>query len=194
MAQIAVDRKGRGVVGLDIGGDEANFPTKPFAALFHEAKRAGLGITIHAGEWSGPEAVRDAIENLGADRIGHGVRVVEDPVVVALARERGTVFEVCLTSNLHSGVVQRLADHPLREMLSLNLKTTLNTDDPSISDIALTDEYETAIEDLGLSLAEIQTFILTAVGSAFRPPADKARLVSQFQAEFQAALPPQAAA
>jgi adenosine deaminase len=188
VAQIAVDRQDRGLVALDIGGDEVNFPSKPFAPLFQEAKRAGLRITIHAGEWTGAEAVRDAIENLGADRIGHGVRVVEDPEVAALARERGTVFEVCLTSNLHTGVVQRLAQHPLREMMNLRLKTTLNTDDPSISDITLTDEYETAIEDVGLTLQEVQTCILTAVGSAFQPPAEQARLVSQFRTEFEASL------
>ncbi len=185
--QIAVDRKSRGIVAVDIGGDEVKvpFPAQPFVSLFREAKRAGLGITIHAGEWAGPASVRNAIENLGADRIGHGVRVVEDPAVVALARERGTVFEVCLTSNLQTGVVQQLANHPLREMRRQGLKTTLNTDDPSIFQVALTDECELAIAEVGLRLPEIHGALLTAVNSTFIPPAERAKLLKQFEAELQ---------
>lgn len=183
--QIAVDRQARGIVALDIGGDEVNFPIQPFVPVFQEARRAGLGITVHAGEWTGPESVRTAIEDLGADRIGHGVRVVEDPRVVDLARERGTVFEVCVESNLHTGVVQRPGDHPLRAMMQLNLRTTLNTDDPSIFAIALSDEYATGITGLGLTLTDIQAAVLTAVRYAFCPPAEQARLVAQFQTAWQ---------
>jgi len=104
VAWLAADYQDRGIVGLDIAGNEAEFPGKPFAPIFREAKEAGLKITVHAGEWGGAENVREAIEVLGADRIGHGVRVLEDPNVVALAKERGTAFEVCVTSNYQSGV------------------------------------------------------------------------------------------
>jgi adenosine deaminase len=180
VTQIAVDHKDD-IVALDLAGDEVNFPAAPFAPLFREAKRAGLGLVAHAGEWTGPATVRHAIEELNVDRIGHGVRVVEDPEVAALARERGVAFEVCVTSNLQSGVVQRLADHPLRDMSYLQLKTTINTDDPAVSDITLTDEYEVVVEDLGLSQDDIKAAIVTAAGCAFQPPAQREQLVHQFQ-------------
>jgi adenosine deaminase len=183
VTQIAVDHK-EDIVALDLAGDEVNFPAAPFAPLFKEAKRAGLGITVHAGEWTGPATVRHAIDELGAERIGHGVRTVEDLSVADLARERGVTFEVCVTSNLQSGVIQRISDHPLRDMLFLNLKATVNTDDPAVSDIALTDEYEVAIEDLGLTLDHLKGAIVTAAGSAFQPLAEREKLVKQFKDEL----------
>jgi adenosine deaminase len=183
VTQIAVDHKDV-IVALDLAGDEVNFPAAPFAPLFREAKQAGLGITVHAGEWTGPATVRHAIEALGAERIGHGVRVVEDLEVAQLARERGVTFEVCVTSNLQSGVIQRISDHPLRDMLFLNLKATVNTDDPSVSDISLTDEYEVVVEDLGLTTDHLRTAIITAAHSTFLPPAERGRLVDQFRAEL----------
>lgn len=180
VTQIAVDHK-EDIVGLDLAGDEVNFPAEPFAPLFHEARRAGLGITVHAGEWTGAENVRHAIERLEADRIGHGVRVVEDAAVVALARERGTVFEVCITSNWQSGVVSRLSDHHLPEMLAHSLRVTLNTDDPAVEAVTLTDEYEMAITALGVTPAQVKSAIHTAVQAAFLPPAEKHRLVRYFE-------------
>jgi len=116
------------------------------------------------------------------------VRVVEDAQVADLAREHGTVFEVSLTSNLHTGVVSNLAHHPLREMICLRLKTTINTDDPSISATTLTDEYETAVNKLGLTAAELHAQVLTAASSAFCSPAEQAGLISQVEAEWQSYL------
>jgi adenosine deaminase len=181
VAQIAVDRRDRGVVGLDLAGDEVNYSAEPFRGVFRAAREAGLGLVAHAGEWTGAEAVRDAIENLGVQRVGHGVRVVEDIGVAALARERAVVFEVCVTSNLQTGVIRRLADHPLRRMMDLGLRTTLNTDDPAISDISLTDEYGTVIGALGLSLDEIKCALLTAASGALLPPAERAGLAAEFR-------------
>lgn len=180
VTQIAVEHK-EDIVGLDLAGDEANFSAEPFAALFHEARAAGLGITAHAGEWTGVETVRHAIERLEANRIGHGVRVMEDPSVTALARERGTVFEVCVTSNVQSGVVPRLADHPLRRMLEAGLKVTLNTDDPAVSDITLTDEYAIASGSLGLTTEQVKATVHAAAQAAFLPPSEKLKLQQHFQ-------------
>lgn len=184
VAQLAVDRKDRGVVGLDLAGDEANFSAEPFTPLFDQARQAGLGLVAHAGEWSGPETVRHAIEVLQAQRIGHGVRVVEDASVAALARERSIAFEVCVTSNVQSGVVQKITDHPLPRMIDMNLRATVNTDDPSVSNINLTDEYEVAVEELGISLDDLKSAILTAADCAFQPPAERERLARQFKAEL----------
>ena len=113
--------------------------------------------------------------------MGHGVRVIDDPRVAALARERGVVFEVCITSNLQSGVVERAADHPLRAMMDLGLLTTLNTDDPAVSGICLSDEYATAVEELGCTPADLERGILTAAGAILAPESERARLVADFE-------------
>ncbi len=181
VTQIAIDRQARGIVGLDMAGDEVNYPAEPFAGVFGAARAAGLGLVAHAGEWLGADSVRTAIEVLGVQRVGHGVRVVEDPGVAALARERGVVFEVCVTSNLQSGVIDRLSDHPLRQMLNLGLLTTLNTDDPAVSDINLGSEYGAVASQLGFGLAEIKLMILNAAQGALLPPAARAMLVTEFR-------------
>ncbi len=180
VTQIAVDHKDD-IVALDLAGDEANFQAEPFVSLFQDARRAGLGITAHAGEWSGPATVRHAIERLGAQRIGHGVRVTEDPDVLALARERNPVFEVCVTSNIQSGVVARLADHPLRTMLEHGLKATINTDDPAVSDITLTDEYAVAVNEVGLTRTQINAALLTAAHALFLPPSAREPIIQHLQ-------------
>jgi adenosine deaminase len=182
VAQLAADRLGQGIVGLDLAGDEVNFAAEPFRGVFRAAAAAGLRCVAHAGEWTGAATVRDAIEHLGVVRVGHGVRVVEDPSVVALARERDLAFEVCLTSNWQSGVIDTLAAHPLKAMNALGLRTTLNTDDPGVSGITLTDEYARAVDELGLTPAGIQASILTAAAASLLPPAERAGLVAQFQA------------
>lgn len=125
--------------------------------------------------------MRQAIECLGAERIGHGVRVIEDPLVMDLARERGTVFEVCLTSNSQSGVVPAPSDHPLARLLNAGLAVTLNTDNPGISGITLTDEYRLALEDLGLPPAELTGCVLSAARAAFLPPEERLLLVAQMK-------------
>lgn len=185
VAALAIDRQGQGIVGLDLAGDEFNFSAEPFRPLFRAAAEAGLGTVAHAGEWTGAGTVRDAIEHLGVQRIGHGVRVLEDPAVVALARERGIVFEVCLTSNVQTGAVPRLADHPLAAMQRAGLRVTINTDDPSISNSCLTDEYVLAAEQAGLSLADIKRALLTAAQGVFQPEAERAALANEFRGALE---------
>lgn len=184
VARLAAERLEAGLVGLDLAGDEANFSAQPFAAIFREARRSGLHVTVHAGEWSGAENVVEAVEILGAERIGHGVRVMEDEQAVKLCRARGTAFEVCLTSNYQSGVVTDLKQHPLRAMLTAGLRVTLNTDDPSISQIELSDEYRLACEELGLSVSELRRRVFCAADAAFLPLADRQRLVASLEAAF----------
>lgn len=185
-ARIAIENKSRGVVGLDLAGDEVNYPAQPFAALFKQAHEAGLGVTIHAGEWSGAANVAQAIDLLDADRVGHGVRVVEDLDVLARAKARGVTFEVCVTSNVQSGVVRRFIDHPLKEMSALGLRCTLNTDDPAVSNITLTDEMHVVAASLGLSLDDLKKLTLIAAEKCFLPESDRSKLVQQIEAELQA--------
>ena len=182
---LALDRCEAGIVGIDLAGNEARFPAMPFAGIFQEARRAGFHITIHAGEWSGSDNVKEAILHLGAERIGHGIRVMEDPSVVDLARERGIIFEVCVTSNYQSGVVPTLNAHPLPRMLDAGLKVTLNTDDPSISNINLSQEYQLAHKELGLSMDVLHELILAGGEAAFLPGKERQALIRALAQELK---------
>jgi adenosine deaminase len=185
--KIALDRKKQGIVGIDLAGNEAEFSAKPFQDLFIDAKRKGLKLTIHAGEWGGAENVRQAIEVLGADRIGHGIRVLENPEIVALAKERGTLFEVCVTSNHHSGAVENLLDHPIQRMINAGLNVTINTDDPSISRINLSSEYQTLHEQFGIPSEVLKERVQAAVEGAFLPRELRKRLAVKISEDFELA-------
>lgn len=185
VAWLAVEHMKHGLMALDLAGNEAEFKTDAFHGIFKEAKQSGLCITIHGGEWGAAENVRDAIENLGADRIGHGVRVLESESVTALARERGMVFEVCVTSNFQSGVVKSLELHPLPRMLDAGLKVTVNTDDPSVSRITLSHEYQHVCEDLNVPLDVLKSCILNAAKAAFLPENEKTELVNSLKKELK---------
>jgi len=184
VAWIAAERLDKGIVGIDLAGNEAQFPAEPFVGIFREARQAGLKITIHAGEWAGAQNVRGAIEQFNAERIGHGVRVMEDEYVIDLARDRATVFEVCITSNYQTGVVPGLKQHPIRRMLDAGLNVTLDTDDPSISQITLSNEYKVATEQLGLEISVLKQRILAAAQAAFLPEAERTKLVHQFEKQL----------
>jgi adenosine deaminase len=184
IADVALAHRNNGVVGLDLAGDEARYPARYFAEIFQRARREGLHVTVHAGEVGGAENVREAIELLGAQRIGHGVRAIENSEVIQLIRERGVALEVCPTSNLQTAVVRRLEQHPLPDLLALNLRVTLNTDDPSISDTTLTDEYLVIMLAMGVTLEQIKRAIVTAAESSFQPPDKRRRLANWFRREL----------
>jgi adenosine deaminase len=174
----AIRGRDRGVVALDLAGDEANFPGELFVRHFQEAREAGLRTIAHAGEAAGAASVRQAVLELGAERIGHGIRAVEDPTVLDLLAERRVPLEVCPTSNLHTSTVPDYRSHPLPALLRRGIACTLNTDDPSISAIDLAHEYRVADEELGLSPAEIRRMQETAVEAAFLTPAERAELLA----------------
>jgi len=182
--QLAVDRKDSSIVGLDLAGSEADFPGEEFEGIFKEAKESGLRITIHAGEWGGPENIEMAIKKLGAERIGHGVRILEDPKVIDLAQEHKVTFEVCPTSNHQSGIFPSIDEHPLLKMVEAGLGVTVNTDDPSISQIALSDEYELACETLSLDRKVLRETVLYAARAAFLPDGRHDGLVASLEKEF----------
>ncbi|MFH1635509.1 MAG: adenosine deaminase [Chloroflexota bacterium] len=184
VTSLAIERKDAGIVGLDLAGGEANSPATPFIGLFREAQQDGLQITIHAGEWGGAPNVFEAIKEFGVKRIGHGVRIMEDASTVAIARERETVFEVCITSNYQSGVVPVLKKHPFPQMLSAGLNATLNTDDPSVSQITLSDEYRLACEELGVPVSVLAGRILAAAQAAFLPEEERYQLGQSLEKEL----------
>ena len=184
IANAALAHRSDGVVGLDLAGDEVRYPAGVFAEVFRWAQQEGLHITVHAGEAGGAGNVREAIELLGAQRIGHGTRAIEDSRVVRLIRERGVTLEICPTSNLQTGVVRRFGQHPLVDLLALGLRVTINTDDPSVSDTTLTDEYLAVVVAMGVTLEQIKRAIVTAVEGSFQPPEERERLAEWFRGEL----------
>jgi adenosine deaminase len=185
VAWLAAEHQDNGLIAMDLAGNEAEFKSEPFYGVFKEARQAGLHITIHAGEWGPAVNVKEAIEELGAERIGHGVRVLEDENVVALAREHNIPFEVCVTSNFQSGVVPTLESHPLIAMIESGLNVTLNTDDPSVSRITLSQEYHVACDELGLPFEMLKQRILAGARAAFLPNDQCENLVKQLTKELK---------
>jgi aminodeoxyfutalosine deaminase len=139
----------RGLVAVGLGGEEARYPNEPFAPAFREARAAGLGSVPHAGEVVGPESVRSAIDLLEPDRIRHGFRAIEDPGLVQELADRGLVLDVTPISNVRTGAVASLEEHPLPELVQAGVRCSVSTDDPVMFDTDLTREYE-AVEGLGL--------------------------------------------
>ena len=150
VAELAAERRDQGVVAFGIGGSEERGPTEWFAEPFAHAKRAGLHLTAHAGEGTTPESVWGALE-LGAERIGHGIAAIDDPVLVAHLRDRQIPLEICITSNLVTGVVERLEDHPIRRLYDAGVPIVLNTDDPAMFRCTLTGEYDLAARVFGFT-------------------------------------------
>lgn len=162
----------RGVVAVGIGGLEAEYPPELWTDVFAEARALGLGSVPHAGEVAGPASVRGAIEALGADRLRHGFRAVEDEGLLAEIAARGIVCDVCPVSNLRTGIVADLADHPLPRLVEAGVLCTLNTDDPVLFDTDLTREHEAAAA-LGLGA---RAFYDAGVAGALCDDATRARL------------------
>jgi adenosine deaminase len=163
-------------VALDLAGDEANYPAPLFVDHFKKGRDAGWRITVHAGEAGGPQSVWDAIQLLGAERIGHGVRALEDPKLAEYLAEHRVPIEANLTSNVHTSTVADLDSHPLRDMLARGLVCSINTDDPGISAIDLKHEYEVAAPAAGLTREQIHQAQINAFETAFLSDEEKAAL------------------
>jgi adenosine deaminase/aminodeoxyfutalosine deaminase len=155
VAELAAERVADGVVGFGIGGDEDRGPAQWFAGAYRFARRAGLRLTAHAGETGGPESVWAALE-LGAERIGHGIRSPGDPLLVRHLRDRGIPLEICISSNLATGTVASLREHPVRRLYDAGVPIVLNTDDPAMFHTTLTREYELAARHFGFSEEELR--------------------------------------
>ena len=184
VAWLAASRRGHGILGLDIAGNETEYSVVPFQDIFKEARQAGLKLTVHAGESAGAGNVFEALETLEAERIGNGVRVMEDPKTVAVARERGTPFEVCLTSNFHNGTVASVHVHPVMKMIEAGLNVNLGSDDPSILQITLAKEYQLACEELGMDQKILTERILAAARASFLTETEQVTLLEQLHREI----------
>jgi adenosine deaminase len=167
------------LVGLDLAGDEANFPGELFVEHFKKGRRAGWHITVHAGEAAGPESVWQAIRELGAVRIGHAVHAIHDADLMAYILDEGIGVEANLTSNLQTTTVPSLDQHPMRTFLEQGILATLNTDDPGISGIDLHYEYEVAAPAAGLTIEQIRQAQRNALEISFLSAAEKDELIQK---------------
>jgi adenosine deaminase len=182
LAETAARFRGDGLVGWDLAGREAEFPDPlVHGRAFAAARAGGLRITIHAGEWGGAAQVRRALA-VDPDRIAHGPLAVEDPVLVDELRVRGVSLDLCPTSNTQAAVVESLEAHPLAELHRAGVSVTLSTDDLTVSDITLTEEYRRAVERIGLTLPELWAVDRRALDVAFADGPSLARLRIAFDA------------
>jgi adenosine deaminase len=175
MAMLAVEYKGRGVLAFDLAGAEKDNPAKRFREAFYLVRHANLNVTVHAGEAYGPDSIHQAIHWAGADRIGHGVRLGEDSDLLEYVRDHRIPLEMCPTSNVQTGAVASLDQHPIREYFDRGLRVTVNTDNRLMSGTTVTDELVHCSEALHFSLEEIKNLVLAGFKSAFlRYPERKA--------------------
>jgi adenosine deaminase len=167
------------LVAIDLAGDEQKFPARLFRDHFRRARDAGLKVTVHAGEVDGPPSVWDAIRELGASRIGHGIHSLQDPELVDYLVEQGIGLEVNITSNVQIGTVDDYAGHPVKEILDRGILANLNTDDPAISGIDLRHEFEVAAPRAGLNPEQTRRAQANALEMAFLPKEEKAALLQR---------------
>jgi len=174
----------RGVCGIDLAGDESRYACREYAPIFARAHEQGIPITIHAGEAAGPSSVYDALDLFHARRIGHGIRSIEDTALVQRLVADNIGLEVCLTSNLQTGNAKSYAEHPFRRLFDAGVKVTLNTDDPSVSNIDLMHEWRIASREMKLARADEKALLLNSIEVAFCDEATKRSLREKIESEF----------
>ena len=173
--EVAAAYRDAGVIGIGLGGEE-RFPPEPYAEIFRDGRARGLRSIPHAGETHGPASIRGALEALGAERIGHGIRILEDPALVEEVLSRGIGLDVCPTSNAMTRSVASLSEHPLGAMLDAGLVCTLASDDPSMFHSWIADEYEVCRRVLGFEDERIAVLARNGVRASFADEATKAEL------------------
>jgi adenosine deaminase len=184
IARCSVQYRDRGVVAFDLAGGEAGRPPGVHRAAFDVAAEGCLGITVHAGEAAGPESVADALHHCHADRIGHGTRLGEDPLLQDYVRDRRVTVEINITSNLKTRAVARAVDHPVRSYFDAGLAVTLCTDGWLMAGVSLSDEYWLAHTELGFTRDQIDRMILHGFDGAFLPWPERQALVARVRDEL----------
>ncbi|MCW3431566.1 adenosine deaminase [Escherichia coli] len=164
------------ITALDLAGDELGFPGSLFLSHFNRARDAGWHITVHAGEAAGPESIWQAIRELGAERIGHGVKAIEDRALMDFLAEQQIGIESCLTSNIQTSTVAELAAHPLKTFLEHGIRASINTDDPGVQGVDIIHEYTVAAPAAGLSREQIRQAQINGLEMAFLSAEEKRAL------------------
>lgn len=172
--------KGLGVVGMTIGGSEQAYPPEPFAEVYEKAQKLGFHTSAHAGEAAGPESVWGAIRSLKVERIGHGTRAIEDEPLVDYIAEHSIPIEICLLSNLRTGVIESIGKHPVRNYFDRGIPISVNTDDPKMFGNSLAEEYQVLETRLGFSREDIRKVILQGIETSWLPEDRKDKLAHRF--------------
>ncbi len=170
-----------GIVALGLGGNEVGNPAGTFAPAFERARRAGFHVVAHAGEAAGPESIRDAIELLGAERIGHGIVAARDPALMTMLRERRIPLEICPTSNLRTGVIASDELLPLETFLKAGVRFSINSDDPPMFETSLVSEYALVTSLLDLDRRQVATIVADTINQSFADDSTKARLLRELR-------------
>ena len=189
IAELALRHRDAGVVGFDIAGSEAGNPPTRHLAAFQEIAKANSHITIHAGEAFGLPSIWEALQLCGAERLGHGVRIVDDITIdedgrahlghlASFVRDRRVPLEMCPTSNVHTGVVDSVAEHPIGLLTRLRFRVTVNTDNRLMSSVTMTDEFDKLVDAFGYGWDELEWLTLNAMKSAFWPFDDRLRIIN----------------
>ncbi|MHA1950978.1 MAG: adenosine deaminase [Candidatus Thorarchaeota archaeon] len=179
-----IEQNPHNIVSIDIGGNETKFPPKPFAGVYERAREMGLHLVAHAGEAAGPQSIWDAIEFLKVERIGHGVTARNDTKLIEYLKEKQICLEMSPISNVRTGVVASIQDHPIREFYDKGLLVTVNSDDPSLFHTDLNYEYTQIHEHLGFSLSELIQLSMNGIESAFIDDSKKAEFRTLFTEEY----------
>lgn len=180
--RISLDERPDGLISFGLGGPEVGVPRPQFKPYFDQARAAGLRSVPHAGETTGAQTVWDALRDLGAERLGHGISAVEDPELLAFLAERQLALEVCPTSNVRTRAVARIEEHPLPRLVEAGLLVTINSDDPPMFGTTLNDEYAVAARLLDLGPQGIAALAGNAVTASFLDPASKQRIAGEIDA------------
>jgi len=180
-----IESKNDNIVSIDIGGSEERFPPKPYAAVYRRAKQMGLHLVAHAGEAAGPESILEAIKYLNVERIGHGVAASRDPKLMNYLEKRGITIEMCPVSNLRTRVVSSMKRHPIRTFMEKGLVVTVSTDDPSMFNTDMNNEYLQLHRHLNFTIPELFNLSLNAVDSSFLPEEKKVKMRESFVKEYE---------
>jgi adenosine deaminase len=181
-----IEEKGENIVAIDIGGSESGYPPEPYRSVYQRAREMGLRLVAHAGEAAGLESVWGAVKGLGVERIGHGTIAVKDPELMKVIAERNVTVEACPVSNVRTGAVASVAQHPIREFIDNGIRVTVNSDDPPMFGTDMNNEYIQLHRQLGFTVPELFQLSLNAVDSAFLPEEEKATLRKRFVDEYTA--------
>ena len=168
----------KGVVGIDLAGDEKKYKTAKFKELFDLINKMNIPFTIHAGEADGVDSILSAIK-FGAKRIGHGVRCIDDENVIDMIKEKNITLEICPTSNIDTNIFKEYKDHPKKELYDKGILITINTDNRTVSDITLTEEYNKLIANFNFTLEDLKKMNVNAINSAFLSEEEKSILLKE---------------
>jgi adenosine deaminase len=183
-----IKKKGDNIVAVDIGGSEDGFPPEPYEKAYKKAKNLGLHLVAHAGEAAGPESVWGAVKALGVERIGHGTTAVKDPALLKEIREKGIAIETCPVSNLRTGAIGALNEHPIRGFIRHGIKVSVNSDDPPMFNTDMNNEYLQLHSELGFSVDELMRISLDSIETSFLPTKKKGELREEFLKEYRELL------